>query len=94
MFTPTAPPPSTTPEHHYAKWKAMALPGLVGVAFGACAVGRATVKWAGGKPYFWHGTFALMCLNASLSVFGDAVKNRALYEMKVLEQARALEGGR
>ena len=56
--------------------------GACAVAFGACAVGRSTVKWADGRPYFWHGTFALVCLNAGLSVFGDAVKNRALYEMK------------
>ncbi|MEM1053992.1 MAG: hypothetical protein AAGI52_00580 [Bacteroidota bacterium] len=82
MSTPVTTRPPITPEYHRKKWKAMALPGLVGVAFAACAVGRATVKWQGGKPYFWHGTFALMCLNASLSVFGDAVKNRALYEMK------------
>jgi hypothetical protein len=74
-----------SPERHYAKWKAMALPGLVGVAFAACAVGRATDKWADGKPYFWHGTFALVTLNASLSVFGDAVKHRALYEMRAHE---------
>lgn len=67
---------------HKDKWKYMAPIGLIGVGFGACAVGRATVKWAGGRPYFWHGTFALFCLNTSLSVFGDAVKNRALYDMK------------
>lgn len=74
--------PPLPAEHHYAKWKYQALPGLVTVAFGACAVGRATVKWAAGKPYFWHGTFALCCLNAGLSVFGDAVKHRALYDLK------------
>ncbi|MEM1117946.1 MAG: hypothetical protein AAF845_04610 [Bacteroidota bacterium] len=69
-------------DHHRTKWMTMAPIGLIGVGFGACAVGRATVKWASGRPYFWHGTFALFCLNTSLSVFGDAVKNRALYEMK------------
>ncbi|MEM6327752.1 MAG: hypothetical protein AAF791_11600 [Bacteroidota bacterium] len=84
----TAPPvPSRTPEYHFTKWKTMALPGLVGIAFSACAVSRATVKWVNGKPYFWHGTFALMCLNASMSVFGDAVKNRALYEIKAGSQS-------
>ena len=60
----------------------MAPLGLIGVGFGASAVARAATKWAQGRPYFLHGTFALVCLNASLSVFGDAVKHRALYEMK------------
>ncbi|MGB3544857.1 hypothetical protein [Rubrivirga sp.] len=85
MSLPVAPEERALPvtaEYHRKKWKAMALPGLVVVAFGACAVGRATVKWSDGRPYFWHGTFALVCLNAGLSVFGDAVKNRALYEVK------------
>ena len=67
---------------HKTKWMWMAPVGLVGIGLGASAVGRATTKWAQGKPYFWHGTFALVCLNASLSVFADAVKHRALYEMK------------
>ncbi|MEM1042825.1 MAG: hypothetical protein AAGI91_09360 [Bacteroidota bacterium] len=69
-------------DHHRRKWQWMAPAGLLGVGLGASAVARATVKWADGRPYFWHGTFALFCLNASLSVFADAVKHRALYEMK------------
>ncbi|MEM1271997.1 MAG: hypothetical protein AAF752_15050 [Bacteroidota bacterium] len=76
--------PSHT-EHHRRKWQWMAPVGLIGIGLGASAVGRATVKWAAGKPYFWHGTFALVCLNASLSVFADAVKHRALYEVKSAE---------
>lgn len=85
----TASPPATVPnrspvhaEHHKTKWAWMAPLGLIGVGFGASAVARAATKRALGQPYFWHGTFALVCLNASLSVFGDAVKHRALYEMK------------
>ncbi|MEM8556714.1 MAG: hypothetical protein AAF809_07720 [Bacteroidota bacterium] len=69
-------------EHHKKKWLWMAPLGLLGVGLGASAVARASVKREKGQPYFWHGTFALVCLNASLSVFGDAVKNRALYEVK------------
>jgi hypothetical protein len=74
--------PSVHADHHKQKWMWMAPLGLIGVGFGASAVARAATKWAQGRPYFLHGTFALVCLNASLSVFGDAVKHRALYEMK------------
>lgn len=80
--------PAVSAVHHKSKWMWMAPLGLVGVGFGASAVARAARKWAQGQPYFLHGTFALVCLNASLSVFGDAVKHRALYEMKTEQNAQ------
>ena len=80
--TPASNVAPTPAEHHKTKWMWMAPAGLIGVGFGASAVARAATKRAMGRPYFWHGTFALVCLNASLSVFADAVQHRALYEMK------------
>ncbi|MEL6706188.1 MAG: hypothetical protein AAFU38_13755 [Bacteroidota bacterium] len=67
---------------HKRKWQWMASLGLVAVGLGASAVADAATRKAAGQPYFTRGTVALAVLNAGLCVFGDAVKHRALFEMK------------
>lgn len=70
---------------HYEKWKTLAPLGLATVGLGVSIVGQAIIqKGRGGSTLGWvlSGTLGLVALNAGLSMFGDAVKHRALYEIK------------
>jgi len=69
---------------HYRSWKRLAPLGLIGVGFGASLIGHATLKKASSDrtwPWVVAGTLGLVALNAGLSMFGDAVKHRTLYEI-------------
>jgi hypothetical protein len=69
---------------HYTSWKRLAPLGLIGVGLGASLLGHATLKKASSTstwPWVVAGTASLIALNAGLSMFGDAVKHRALYEI-------------
>lgn len=73
----------TTPEQHYDTWKWQAPLGLTTVGFGASLLGHASnMKAKNAATWKWvaAGTASLVVLNAGLSLFGDAVKHRALYE--------------
>lgn len=75
--------PPTTPKQHYDKWKWQAPLGLTTVGFGASLLGYASnLKANNVATWKWvaAGTVSLVVLNAGLSLFGDAVKHRALYE--------------
>jgi len=68
---------------HYQKWKRLAPLGLASVGLGASLVGQSTIlKAKNAATWKWValGTVSLVVLNAGLSLFGDAVKHRALYE--------------
>jgi hypothetical protein len=68
---------------HYDKWKWQAPLGLTTVGFGASLLGHASnMKGRGASAWKWiaAGTVSLVVLNAGLSLFGDAVKHRALHE--------------
>lgn len=68
---------------HYDKWKWQAPLGLTTVGFGASLLGHASnMKGRGAATWKWvaAGTVSLVVLNAGLSLFGDAVKHRALHE--------------
>ena len=88
---PTSTSPASTPAtdseaviRHYRAWKRLAPLGLLGVGCGASLLGHATLKKLR-SPRSWGwviaGTLSLIALNAGLSMFGDAVKHRTLYEI-------------
>lgn len=57
--------------------------GLVLIGFGACLIAEsAMVKFAGAPWQGWvlYGTLALVVFNAGVSIFGDAILQRARYE--------------
>lgn len=76
-------------ERHYRKWKTLAPLGLLAVGAGASALGQATLLKGDDDTSTWTwvaaGTVSLAVLNAGVSMFGDAVKHRALYEWKTDE---------
>lgn len=80
------PPVSTGADaaRHLQTWKRLAPLGLLGVGFGASLLGHATLKKATSDrvwPWVVTGTLSLVVLNAGLSMFGDSVKHRTLYEI-------------
>lgn len=73
-----------TAARHLQTWKRLAPLGLLGVGFGASLLGHATLKKATSDrtwPWVVTGTLSLVVLNAGLSMFGDSVKHRTLYEI-------------
>ena len=83
-------------DKHYQQWKVLAPLGLLATGLGASGVGQSTLmKGRGDATWKWvaAGTASLVALNAGLSLFGDAVKHRALYEWHAAE-ADSEAGGR
>lgn len=84
-----SPPPSVSasspaPDAHRRAWSVQSPLGLLAVGFGASLLGHATLlKGDGASTWKWvaAGTASLVALNAGLSLFGDAVKHRTLYEL-------------
>lgn len=77
---------------HYDKWKWQAPLGLTAVGFGASLLGHASnMKATNTSTWKWvaAGTASLVVLNAGLSLFGDAVKHRALHEWKQVRDRSA-----
>lgn len=73
-------------DDHYRTWQRFAPLGLLLVGTGTSVIADATVrKAAGARGAAWvlEGTVGLVVLNAGLSVFGEAVKRRALYDVAV-----------
>lgn len=85
-----ADPELSTPEDHRQKWKRLAPLGLLATGLGASGLGQSTILKAEDEPTWkWvtAGTLSLAALNAGLSLFGDAVKHRALYEWMRAERS-------
>ena len=71
----------------YEVWRRFAPLGLLLVGAGVCVVTDASARRARGSgTWVLEGTAGLLTLNAGLSVFGEAVKRRALYD--VADRAR------
>lgn len=69
----------------YRVWKRLAPCGLVLVRLGvSVALDASWRKARGDGALAWvaEGTAGLVALNAGLSLFGEAVKRRALYEIR------------
>jgi hypothetical protein len=76
------------PDAHRRRWQWQSPLGLLLVGFGASLLGQATLMKrdaadGAGSTWAWvaAGTASLVALNAGLSLFGDAVKHRSLFEM-------------
>lgn len=68
----------------YRVWRRLAPTGLLLVGLGvSVALDAALRKARGDGAAVWvgEGTAGLVALNAGLSVFGEAVKRRALYDV-------------
>jgi len=70
-------------DHFYQNWNRFAPAGLLLMGLGLSVVGDAAGKKSQGKGWFLQGTLGLILFNAGAAVFGEAVKNRALYEMEL-----------
>lgn len=69
---------------YYEKWDEYAPRGLALIGFGISIVGHAIVTRSQRKPFwrwFISGTIGLIVLNSGVAIFGEAVKNRTLYEI-------------
>ncbi len=65
-------------------WRRLAPSGLLLVGAGVCVVSDASSRRASGTgvgSWVAEGTVGLVLLNAGLSLFGEAVKRRALYDV-------------
>lgn len=67
-------------DEFYSNWNKQSPIGLLLVGLGISLIGQATLDKENGRGWFWKGTVGLIFFNAGLAVFGDAIKNRALYE--------------
>lgn len=70
---------------HKKKWLLLAPGGLVAIGAGACLVTWAgNLKTQGAPPAKWiaAGTAALAVLNAGVSIFGQSVIERVLYQLR------------
>lgn len=72
--------------NHYRRWQILAPLGLALSGLGASLLGHATLVKQAGKP-FWQwfvwGTVSLCIFNAGVAIFGEAVKERTLYELEM-----------
>lgn len=71
------------------RWLIRAPLGLVLIGFGACLIAEAAMKkFAAAATMEWviWGTLALVIFNSGVSVFGDAVLQRARYERALEKQ--------
>ena len=67
-------------DEFYSNWNKLSPIGLLLVGLGMSFIGQATLDKGNGRGWFLKGTLGLILFNAGLSIFGDAIKNRALYE--------------
>ena len=69
-------------DEHYRVWRRLAPTGLLLVGAGVSVAIHAGARMQRDEPdWVVEGTLGLILLNAGLSVFGEAVKRRALYEV-------------
>lgn len=74
-----------TRDEHYEKWSEFAPLGLVLVGLGLAVTlqaAQARANKRGFLRWFIGGTLGLVIFNSGLAYFGEAVKERALYEAK------------
>ncbi len=71
---------------NYEKWDELAPRGLLIIGLGISLIGQAIVIKAKGKGFlgwFIMGMLGLIAFNGGVSIFGEAVKHRTLYEIEV-----------
>ena len=73
-------------DQHYQQWSELAPRGLLMIGAGASILGHATILKArrrSGVLWVLWGIVGLVVLNAGVSIFGESVKHRTLYESKL-----------
>lgn len=65
---------------HKRKAQLLAPAGLVLIGFGLSLLGDTIERKTNGGTWFWRGTLSLSAINAGISIFGEAVKEQALYD--------------
>lgn len=81
---------------NYEQWDELAPRGLVLIGFGLSIVGQAIGARSKGKPFwrwFLTGTIGLAVLNTGVAVFGEAVKQRTLYEVRLQQETAPPQTG-
>lgn len=68
---------------HYEKWNQLAPLGLLLIGGGFSIASYAGIRKGKGKGWFFIGTLGLIMMNAGIAIFGESVKARTLYEMKL-----------
>jgi len=79
----------------YAVWRRLAPLGLLLVGAGVCVTSDASARrgrGAGAGTWVAEGTAGLVALNAGLSLFGEAVKRRALHDVAARRDVAAGDG--
>ena len=74
---------------HYRKWRLFSPLGLAVIGLGASLLGHSIqLKTEGVATLTWFvwGTVSLIVLNSGVALFGEAVKHRALLDMKSGEE--------
>lgn len=77
---------------HYQKWDEYAPRGLLLIGFGLSVTGTAIQARANKKGFlnwFIRGLIGLATVNAGIAIFGEAVKERTLYELDVKQLREA-----
>ncbi len=72
-------------DRHFRLWLLLAPLGLSLIGIGLCIAMDTAVRRAEGVPFwtwFGWGTFGLVIVNTGISLVGDAVKHRTLFELK------------
>ena len=71
---------------HYQQWDELAPRGLILIGAGLSVIGQAIIVKSKGKGFlrwFIYGLIGLSLFNAGIALFGEAVKNRTLYEIDI-----------
>jgi hypothetical protein len=71
---------------HYSKWDELAPRGLLLIGLGLSIVGEAIEAKGRGVSFlnwFIKGLVGMIALNSGVALFGEAVKNRTLYEIDI-----------
>jgi hypothetical protein len=69
----------------FRKWQLFAPLGLALIGLGLSLLGHSIgIKISGASSLVWFswGTVSLLCINAGIAIFGEALKARVLYELK------------
>ena len=67
----------------YEKWNRFSPLGLLLIGLGLSIVSDAALSKGRGKGWFFKGTLGLILTNAGIAIFGEAIKNRTLYEAEL-----------
>lgn len=80
---------------HYQKWDEMAPRGMLAMGLGLTLIGQAVLQRSRGRGFllwFITGTLGLIAFNSGMAFFGEAIKQRTLYDLEVKKMQDAQAG--